>query len=105
MLQKKRNMKQKNKRMFVGKVVSAEMQKTVVVSVEKTSTHACLKKVVYSSKKYMVHDDLRVARAGDIVRICEGRPKSKTKYMYLTEVIKSSSANRPDEIDFKEGEL
>ncbi len=79
------------KRSLMGKVVSDKMNKTVVVSVERTYLHPTLKKVVRTSKNYKVHDELSQAHAGDIVKIYEGRPKSKTKYMYLAEVVQSSN--------------
>ena len=105
MVEQKQNVKQKNVRTLIGKVISDKMQKTIVVSVEKTSTHSCLKKVVRSSKNYKVHDDLQQARPGDIVKIREGRPQSKTKYMYLAEVVRPFLADRLNTADLKEVEL
>lgn len=81
------------KKLLTGKVVSNNMQKTVVVNIERTYVHPVLKKVIRTSKIYKVHDELEKARAGDIVKIYEGRPKSKTKYMYLAEVVQSASGN------------
>lgn len=80
------------KRMLTGEVISDKMDKTVVVRVERSYTHPRLKKVMRTSKKYKVHDDSEVANVGDIVEICEGRPQSKTKYMYLTRILKAQSA-------------
>lgn len=77
------------KKELVGTVISDKMHKTVVVSVERTYVHPELKKVVRTSKKYKVHDEKEQARQGDTVKIYEGCPKSKTKYMYLAEVIRS----------------
>lgn len=105
MLKQKENMRSKSKRTLTGRVVSDGMQKTVTVNVERTGVHSRLKKVVHSSKKYKVHDELQQAHTGDIVRICEGRPKSKTKYMYLVEVVRPFSADRSIEVDVKESEL
>jgi small subunit ribosomal protein S17 len=70
-----------------GQVVSDKMDKTVVVKVESSYMHPKLKKVMRTSKKYKVHDNDQVARVGDMVDIYEGRPKSKTKYMYLARVV------------------
>ena len=78
----------KPKRLLIGKVVSDTMQKTVVVKVERTYMHPTLKKVMRTNKKYKVHDELELASLGDNVEIYEGRPVSKTKYMYLAQVIK-----------------
>lgn len=78
------------KHSLIGKVVSDKMNKTVVVRVERTYLHPRWNKVVRTSKSYKVHDENAQAHKGDIVKIYEGRPKSKTKYMYLAEVIQSS---------------
>ncbi len=70
-----------------GKVVSAKMNKTIVVEVERTFMHPRLAKVMRSIKKYKVHDEGQRARQGDSVDIYEGRPVSKTKYMYLADIV------------------
>ena len=77
------------KRVIRGKVVSDKMDKTVVVKVERSYTHPLYKKVIRIHKKYKVHDESETANLGDIVEIYEGRPVSKTKYMYLARVIDS----------------
>lgn len=76
-------------RVLTGEVVSDKMDKTVVVQVERTFTHPRLKKVMRSTKKYKVHDEAGTSAVGDIVEIYEGRPQSKSKYMYLSRVITS----------------
>lgn len=76
-----------NKTTMRGKVVSAKMHKTLVVEVERTFMHPRLAKVMRSRKKYKVHDAEQKARLGDIVDIYQGRPVSKTKYMYLGAVV------------------
>jgi small subunit ribosomal protein S17 len=81
---------EKAKHILIGKVVSDKMQKTVVVQVERTYLHPLWKKVVRTSKSYKVHDENAQAHTGDIVKIYEGRPQSKTKYMYLAEVIQQA---------------
>lgn len=70
-----------------GKVVSTKMDKTIVVEVERTFIHPHLAKVMRSIKKYKVHDEEKRANLGDNVDIYEGRPVSKTKYMYLANVV------------------
>lgn len=75
------------KRTLVGHVVSDKMDKTVVVSVERTYMHPRLQKVMRTTKKYKVHDEQELANVGDIVEIYEGKPVSKTKYMYLAQVV------------------
>ncbi len=79
--------KKTKKRMFSGKVISDSMNKTVVVSLERSHNHPLLSKVVRSSKKYKVHDENNTAKVGDIVEFYEGRPVSKTKCMYLNRIL------------------
>ena len=80
----------KEPKKLVGSVVSDKMDKTVVVEVTRTYTDARLKKVLRASKKYKVHDEQELAGEGDLVEIYEGRPRSKTKYMYLARVIEQA---------------
>ncbi len=75
------------KRIMRGKVVSDKMDKTVVVQIERSYMHPLFKKVMRSRKKYKVHDETGIAQLGDTVEIYEGRPVSKTKYMYLARVV------------------
>lgn len=77
---------------LVGQVISDKMEKTVVVKVDRDIRHADYHKVVRGNKKYKVHDEREQAKVGDIVEIFEGRPVSKTKYMYLARIIKSAGA-------------
>lgn len=81
------------KRMLVGEVVSDRMDKTIVVKVERTFIHPLLKKVMRKSKKFKAHDEEGIAKIGDVVEIYEGRPASKTKYMYFHKVVKSAVQN------------
>ncbi len=67
------------KRILQGVVVSDEMDKTVVVSVERRVMHPIYKKFIRRSKKYHAHDENNTFKIGDTVRICECRPISKTK--------------------------
>jgi len=92
MVNEKEDMKQKESltKEYTGTVVSDKMQKTVVVKVDRAYFHPVVKKVVRASKSYKVHDEDEKAHIGDIVRIIEGRPKSKDKYMYLAEIIKTA---------------
>jgi len=72
---------------LIGQVVSDKMDKTVVVSIERSFMEERTGKVVRVSKKYKVHDEQEVAQLGDTVEIIQGRPKSKSKYMYLSRVV------------------
>ena len=80
-------MKEIRKQELVGKVVSAKCDKTITVLVETYKKHPKYGKRVKSSKKYCAHDETNKAKVGDIVRIVETRPISKTKRFYLAEVV------------------
>jgi small subunit ribosomal protein S17 len=69
----------KERRTLQGKVVSDKMQNTVTVLVERTVTHPLYGKVMRRSKKYHAHVETNDYHEGDIVRIEECRPISKTK--------------------------
>ena len=71
-----------------GTVVSAAMDKTIVVKVEVTKSHRKYKKVVRRSVKFHAHDDGNTAKLGDVVRIVETRPLSATKRWRLAEIVK-----------------
>jgi small subunit ribosomal protein S17 len=70
-----------------GVVVSAAMDKTIVVRVDVVKAHPKYKKVVRRSQRFHAHDEQNQAKAGDIVRIIETRPLSKTKNWRLAEVV------------------
>lgn len=67
------------KRILQGVVTSDANAQTVTVSVERRFTHPVLKKTVRRSKKYRAHDQNNAFKVGDLVRIVECAPKSKTK--------------------------
>jgi small subunit ribosomal protein S17 len=70
-----------------GVVVSAAMDKTIVVRVDVVKSHPRYKKVVRRSQRFHAHDERNEAKAGDVVRIVETRPLSKTKNWRLAEVV------------------
>jgi small subunit ribosomal protein S17 len=70
-----------------GVVVSAAMDKTIVVRVDVVKAHPRYKKVVRRSQKFHAHDEQNQAKAGDVVRIVETRPISKNKNWRLAEVV------------------
>jgi small subunit ribosomal protein S17 len=70
-----------------GVVVSSAMDKTIVVKVEAIKAHPRYKKVVRRSVKFHAHDEGNLASVGDVVRIVETRPVSKTKRWRLAEVV------------------
>jgi small subunit ribosomal protein S17 len=73
-----------------GVVVSAAMDKTIVVRVDVVKAHRRYKKVVRRSQRFHAHDEQNQAKAGDIVRIVETRPLSKTKNWRLAEVVEAA---------------
>jgi len=70
-----------------GVVVSDAMDKTIVVKVDTIKAHPKYKKVVRRSSKFHAHDEQNAAKVGDVVRIIETRPLSKTKNWRLAEVL------------------
>ena len=73
-----------------GIVVSDKGDKTIVVKVEMIRAHVRYKKVVRSSNKLHAHDEGNTAGIGDIVRIIETRPLSKTKRWRLAEIVQKA---------------
>jgi len=71
----------------IGRVVSDKMDKTVVVAVETAKHHALYKKTLKKLVKYKAHDAKNECKEGDIVRIMETRPLSKTKRWRVAEII------------------
>ncbi|AQS49450.1 MULTISPECIES: 30S ribosomal protein S17 [Thioclava] len=67
------------KRILQGTVTSDKNDQTITVSVERRFTHPVLKKTIRKSKKYRAHDAENQFKTGDIVRIEECAPISKTK--------------------------
>ncbi|MFV0627544.1 MAG: 30S ribosomal protein S17 [Alphaproteobacteria bacterium] len=67
------------RRILQGVVVSDKGDKTVVVSVERQVMHPVYKKFIKRSKRYSAHDENNQFKVGDVVRIIETRPISKTK--------------------------
>ncbi|WP_102226363.1 30S ribosomal protein S17 [Acidimangrovimonas sediminis] len=67
------------KRILQGTVTSDKNDQTITVSVERRFTHPVLKKTIRKSKKYRAHDAENQFKTGDIVRIEECAPVSKTK--------------------------
>ena len=83
-------MENKNKRELLGKVVSASNNKTITILVETYKIHPLYGKRVKYSKKYAVHDESNKAKVGDVVRVINSKPISKTKRYYLKEIVKEA---------------
>jgi len=70
-----------------GVVISSGMDKTIVVRVDAVKAHPKYLKVVRRSTKFHAHDEQNQAKDGDVVRIVETRPLSKTKNWRLAEIV------------------
>ena|SRR5579871_4704065 len=87
----------------VGQVVSTKMTKTIVVEVSRRVPHPLYKRIIGKRKKFYAHDEESTAKLGDVVRIVESRPLSKTKRWRLAEVIRRAAqvGTQPAELDVK----
>ena len=70
-----------------GRVVSNKMNKTVTVLVERQVKHALYGKYIRRSTKLHAHDEDNSCNEGDVVRLTECRPMSKTKNWRVVEVV------------------
>ncbi len=73
-----------------GVVTSAKADKTIVVRVDVTRRHRMYKKIIRESTTLHAHDERNDANEGDLVRVVECRPMSRTKRWRLTEVLERS---------------
>lgn len=78
------------KKILKGIVISDKMDKTVIVSVERTFQDPFYKKTVKSRKKYKAHDEDNRCKIGDEVEIIESRPLSKTKRWKVLRILKEA---------------
>lgn len=76
----------------IGVVVSDKMDKSCVVQVERRGAHPVYKKVVSQYTRFMVHDENKRCKMGDVVRITECRPLSKKKRWRFVETIRASES-------------
>jgi small subunit ribosomal protein S17 len=75
------------KRVLVGRVKSAKMQKTVVVEVVRSVKHPVYGKFVRVRKRYKAHDEQGQYREGDVVEIREHSPISKDKHFVVIRLV------------------
>jgi len=78
---------QKTARTIEGRVVSNKMNKTVTVLIERQVQHPLYGKIVRRSTKLHAHDENGECREGDVVRVVECAPKSKTKNFRVVEIV------------------
>lgn len=79
-----------NRKVFTGTVVSNQNDKTITVLVTSYKKHKLYNKRVISSKKFRAHDERNEANTGDIVKITECRPLSKSKRFRLVEIVEKA---------------
>jgi small subunit ribosomal protein S17 len=72
----------------VGVVTSTAMNKTITVSVVRLVEHPLYKKAIKRTTKFKAHDKNDDCKVGDLVRIRETRPLSKTKRWRMVEIVK-----------------
>ncbi len=73
-----------------GRVVSDKMEKSIVVTVERKIKHSMYGKFMKRTTRLVAHDEANAAGIGDVVRIMETRPLSKTKCWRLVEIIEKA---------------
>lgn len=71
----------------IGTVTSAKMNKTRVVTIERKFSHPLYSKIIKRTTSFKVHDSQNESKVGDLVKIMESRPLSKTKRWQLLEII------------------
>ena len=78
-----------NASVLTGRVVSDKMDKSITVLIERLVRHPLYGKQLRRSTKIKAHDEDNVCQQGDLVRIKETRPISKTKSWTLVEVVET----------------
>ncbi len=74
-----------------GRVVSNKMNKTVTILVERQVKHPLYGKYIRRSTKLHAHDEANACHEGDVVRVTECRPLSKTKNWRVVEIVSKSA--------------
>ncbi len=73
-----------------GVVVSDKMSKTIVVAIQRHVKHGAYGKYVRRTKKLYAHDETEQCGIGDLVRVVETRPLSKTKRWRVEKIIRKA---------------
>jgi len=85
-------MERQNRKVYIGTVTSDKGDKTIKVESNTFRRHPLYGKRITYRKKFTAHDETNEAKIGDIVKIMETRPLSKTKNFRLVEIIKKSDS-------------
>jgi len=83
MMQSERNLRATR----IGTVVSDQMDKTVVVKIDRRFPHPLYKRIINRSIKIKAHDEANECHAGDTVKVMATRPYSKTKRWRVSEIL------------------
>ena len=81
------NKTQPRKKTLIGVVASNKMNKTIVVKIVRRVKHALYHKIIKRTTKIHVHDEKNECNVGDVVKITESCPVSKTKSWFLMEIL------------------
>lgn len=79
-----------NRKTRVGTVVSSSMDKTIVVAIQTRVQHKLYGKILNHTTKLKAHDEENTCGVGDVVRVMETRPLSKSKRWRLVEIIEKA---------------
>ena len=79
-----------NRKERVGIVVSAAMDKTIVVAIKDKAKHPLYKKTINKTKKLKAHDENNECGVGDTVLVAETRHLSKDKCWRLVEIVEKT---------------
>lgn len=82
--------KRGGRKVRTGKVAGSSMDKTVVVAVENLVQHPLYKKTIKRTTKFKAHDEDNKCRVGDVVKIAETRPLSKTKRWRVVKILEKA---------------
>jgi len=77
-------------RTLQAKVISAKMDKSIVVAIERKVKHPLYGKFMKRTTKLHAHDETNQCSEGDVVLVSECRPLSKTKSWTLVEIVRKA---------------
>jgi small subunit ribosomal protein S17 len=79
-----------DRKVRTGVVVSDRMDKTVIVRIDSQKRHPLYGKTVRRSSRFSAHDEANEAHVGDVVRVVETRPLSKSKRWRVVEIVEKA---------------
>jgi small subunit ribosomal protein S17 len=79
-----------DRKVRTGVVVSDRMDKTVIIRIESQKRHPLYGKTVRRTSRFAAHDEANEAHVGDVVRVMETRPLSKSKRWRVIEIVEKA---------------